>query len=387
MDDIYDNPDGIHYESVNESNPFKFTEGIGVSLNHDGSVNLHHAEADSRYDGNSWENLNTHIGLAYEGTTDEKYWKSYIKNTELNDLWAAAYASPAGMAKRVNPVTGKKELFIAGTRTHFNWLQNFAEGAHTMATDIGDAIVDHVPVVDQGKAKLLKSFMQGVNFPGGISKQLTSAEGGEINQMILDEGIDVVYGHSRGASYFSHIDDSVVKIGLDAAEVLTSGDTDYVNLQSDDWFTKSIGKRRGHHVLIKGTAQHYVAGSKADKKKMESDRIVEKGKLLKVDKKATYAKFSKKGISIAQGRGFKSKGLLGLKTGFRVGVGAVANKADEALNMVDYGEDVKKMVGVKDSTAELVGKLKKRGREEEHIHMQRRPPRKRTRKDDDSISL
>lgn len=363
---------------MNEKNPFKFTEGIGVSLNHDGSVNLHHTEADSRYDANAWDDLHVHIGLAMQGTTDEKYWKSYIKETELNDLWAAAYASPAGMAKRVNPVTGKKELFIAGTRTDFNWFQNFAEGLHTKATDLSDFIIDHVPYADRGKAELLKGFLQSVNFPGGISKQLTSAEGGEINQMILDEGIDVVYGHSRGAVYFSSIDDTITKIGLDGAEVLTSGDTDYVNLQSGDWFTKSIGKRRGHHVRIKGTAMHYVIGTKADKKKMEDDRIVEKGKLLKIDKKATYAKYSKKGISIAQGRGFKAKAALGAKTTLRVGVGTAASKVDQGLNMVSYGEDLKAAVGVKDSSAELLGKGKKRDRLKAHM-MQRRPPKKKTR--------
>lgn len=384
MDDIYGDPNGIHYESVNEANPFHFTEGIGVSLNHDGSVNLHHAESDSRYESNAWDDLNMHIGLAKAGTPDQNYWKSYIKKSELNDLWAAAYASPAGMAKRVNPVTGKKELFIAGTRSDVNWAQNIAETAYIKAGELGDAIEEHVPMADKNKAKLLKGFMQTVLYPGGVSKQLSASEGGEMNEMIQDEDIDVVYGHSRGASYFSFIDDDVVKVGLDGAEILTSGDTDYVNLQSDDWFTKGIGKRKGHHVRIKGTAQHYVIGTDADKKKMKDERIIAKGKMFKIDKKATMAKFSKKGISIAKGRKFKDKAKLTGKSALRVGIGTLASKADTGLNLVSYGEDVKKVIGVKDSTAELVGKMKtkKRDRLKAHI-MQRRPPKKKARKEDE----
>nr|BAP99815.1 hypothetical protein [Chaetoceros tenuissimus DNA virus type-II] len=320
------------------------------------------------------------------GFPDEKYFKSYMKESELSDLWAAAYASPAGMAKRVNPLTGKKELFIAGTRNDVNWAQNFAEMGHTKVTQFGDAIEEHVPMADKGKAKLLKGFMQTVFFPGGISKQLSAAEGVEINQMILDEDIDVVYGHSRGASYFSFIDDSVTKIGLDGAEVLTSDDTDYVNLQSEDWFTKGIGKKGGHHVRIKGTSQHFVVGTKADKKRMRDDRPIIKGKLLKIDKKAERAKFSKKGISIAKGRKFKDRAKLTGKTGLRVGIGTIASKVDQAVNMTDVGEAVKKTVGVKDSSAELLAKGKKRDRLKAR-QFQRRPPKKRAKKSDDSVSL
>ena len=70
----------------------------------------------------------------------------------------------------------------------------------------------------------------GPTWYSDISDSFTNNYVEHLEQVIQDNEIDVVYGHSRGASIMSKIKaDKVTKIGLDGASVIGDKD-DYLNI-------------------------------------------------------------------------------------------------------------------------------------------------------------
>ena len=64
-----------------------------------------------------------------------EWWDHYLDRSKMDEFLTAAYDNPNGYAIRINPMTGKKEMMIAGTRSRNDygvrdWVQNVAEGVH-----------------------------------------------------------------------------------------------------------------------------------------------------------------------------------------------------------------------------------------------------------------
>lgn len=144
--------------------------------------------------------FNDNYNLGKHGSPD--YWDKYFDQSRLGEFKQKAYEDPYGYSVRVNEVTGKKELFIAGTRSSRQWAQNVSEG------------LVHLGVVN----------------PLGVVSEYSKLQYiEELKQLIEDQGIEVVYGHSRGAAYLGGIDLPIQKIGIDGATVLGPHD-DFLNI-------------------------------------------------------------------------------------------------------------------------------------------------------------
>ena len=127
--------------------------------------------------------FDSNIDIGNKSTTD--YWVDYMSRSELGKFRAQAYANDSGISIRTNPVTGYNELFIAGTRTGRDWAQNFAEGLGTawngLSKDMPNSIAKEL--IDDG---LEVSEMHKAQFAQ------------HLDELIEENNVKVVYGHSRG---------------------------------------------------------------------------------------------------------------------------------------------------------------------------------------------
>lgn len=117
-----------------------------------------------------------------------------INSKSFQDFVSEAYSSEEGYAIRSNPRSGKKEMFIAGSRTAFDWFLNFWD----------------VFSVD----------------PWRKQKEAYYAD------LVRTENIEVVYGHSRGGAIVADLPahPCVQKVGLSAAMVIAKKNKCMLNI-------------------------------------------------------------------------------------------------------------------------------------------------------------
>lgn len=120
---------------------------------------------------------------------------STLRHPSFQVFASDAYAAPDGYSIRINPETGKREMFIAGTRSPEQWILN-----------IYDMYIHH------RLAPLAEYFD-----PFRYFKQRFYAS------IIDTEKIQIVYGHSRGGALVADMNitaSCVQRVGLDSAMVL-----------------------------------------------------------------------------------------------------------------------------------------------------------------------
>ena len=128
-----------------------------------------------------------------------------------------------GYSIRVNPLTGDKEMFIAGTKPpgHGQWLLNVWDMPwYNMTHLTGWTGFERM---DPWRYQRTKDF----------------------SRIAREQGVDVIYGHSRGGAIVADMDvpPYVTKVGLDAAMAIAA-DKDTLNLQEfglSGMFDKVIG--------------------------------------------------------------------------------------------------------------------------------------------------
>ena len=190
--------------------------------------------------------FDSNIDIGNKSTTD--YWVDYMSRSELGKFRAQAYANDSGISIRTNPVTGYNELFIAGTRTGRDWAQNFAEGLGTawngLSKDMPNSIAKEL--IDDG---LEVSEMHKAQFAQ------------HLDELIEENNVKVVYGHSRGAAHLSLLKSDVTRIGVDGATSI--GDrSDFLNLRSSSLFDKGLGMAHENNLEIPNTLFHDVTTQK-----------------------------------------------------------------------------------------------------------------------------
>lgn len=137
--------------------------------------------------------------------------KTSIGHPSFNTFANDAYSSERGYAIRVNPVTGQKEMFIAGTRTAQDWASNALEvrptGGKMYAKHMFKDLADSEQFDDQWDHHATAWRDEAQQY---------------YEQVALEEGVEVIYGHSRGGAIVSdmNLPDDVQKVGLDAAMVI-----------------------------------------------------------------------------------------------------------------------------------------------------------------------
>jgi len=113
--------------------------------------------------------------------------KRTINSSQFKQFANLAYANPWGVLIRTNPDTGKKEMFVAGSRTTKDWQDNF-------------------------------------NDYYGSYNDYRMARQEQLAETAVLENVKVVYGHSRGGAMVAdmRLPLTIQKVGLDAAMVLAS---------------------------------------------------------------------------------------------------------------------------------------------------------------------
>lgn len=119
-----------------------------------------------------------------------------------------AYDAERGYRIRTNPLTGEKEMFVAGTRNAKDWLANLTEGVW-MNTGLRQIPID--------------PFRYRTRY----SK--------ELSDIAKEKGVTRVFGHSRGAALVNDMQGDFEKVGLDGAMMLAK-DKNMMNLTGAGMF-------------------------------------------------------------------------------------------------------------------------------------------------------
>lgn len=214
------------------------------------------------------------------------FWIDFIDRSNLSMFKSQAYSNPDGLAVRVNPQTGLKELFVSGTRSPIEWIQNVQEtGQHVFesVTPLLDAKggADKARTVYTGETIAAKSealnpegfiLMEMMDTEASTSEFIRDQYAAYIDELITELNIDVVYGHSRGAATISGLKSDVYKIGLDGAMFIAHPDSDILNISNESSFmfgfdealvggyknNITLKKRAFHDVTLPKGAGHSV---------------------------------------------------------------------------------------------------------------------------------
>lgn len=173
--------------------------------------------------------------LGHVSTESKHYWTNFLEESDVNKFMEDAYNNPRGYAIRVNPITGKKEMMIAGTRARGwdmstrDWVQNVAEGIH------------HAPLVEEF---IGEENWEVLDMIGTYSEHKRDQGSARYAEIARAEGVEVVYGHSRGAAIMSGMDGDWDMIGIDGAAFI-GHDVPYTNIVMK-WNPFDRGIAMGH---------------------------------------------------------------------------------------------------------------------------------------------
>lgn len=193
-------------------------------------------------------------------TAAAQYFKNYAEKSHLDEFMATAYASPSGVAIRVNPYTGLKEMVIAGTRGPGDWGRNIIEGADSIVSAGLHKITNLIPEgVFRERAEGVADVLETISVPGRFSKELSRAEMDELLDHAREDGVEVIYAHSRAAALLEYIPDGeFTTIGLDGANIVGYQPMRSPNFSSDDIFSRTIGIGSVNRVELPGRPFHNV---------------------------------------------------------------------------------------------------------------------------------
>lgn len=187
---------------------------------------------------------------------DHKVIDAELKNPTFKDFVNRGYASEDGYAIRINPRTHQKEMFIAGTRHGSQWLLNVLDAG----LYVGDKLLSKIAnsTVEVGLAEMTGQHIPFDRFNIKLLQHLDRPRHKKekfFADIIEREGVDVVFGHSRGGAMVADLDISqhIQKVGLDSAMMIASN-TDMINYNEGGGynplglFDKIIGLTGGHNV-------------------------------------------------------------------------------------------------------------------------------------------
>lgn len=173
------------------------------------------------------ENNDTPMGCPLVDDLDTL--KRTLKHPSFKEFARMAYDAKDGYSIRTNPITNKKEMFVAGTRNLSQWALNAYDGLLNM-NGLGN-----IQILDPYK------FM----------KQ------NELGQIATANNVDILYGHSRGGALVADmpLPRCTQRIGLDAA-MMIAGNKDIINLnEGGGWnpvgkFDEYIGQTGHQNITV-----------------------------------------------------------------------------------------------------------------------------------------
>lgn len=185
---------------------------------------------------------------------NEKVLKEILQRDDFDSFVNDAYKNPEGYTIRMNPVTGEKEMFIAGTRNMGDWGSNVIESVNALILD--NPILRH---------EYNEYVEENAYLPGALKERAFSRATGwrvrasrKYSEIAEREGVKVVYGHSRGGAIVADMDTKATKVGLDSATVIADN-KDMLNIRERRWFDHIIGVgSKQSLVWDKGNTFHHV---------------------------------------------------------------------------------------------------------------------------------
>ena len=179
---------------------------------------------------------------------DEEVTKSVIGASDFTQFAEDAYSSKDGYVIRRNPVTGDKEMFVAGTRNVAQWALNIWDIPITLIEHPSQVLGPEYRWVDHVNTALEKTT--GVHLISWLDpwrRRKTK----HLEQVAFENKVDVIYGHSRGGAIVADMEtrDGVKKVGLDAAMLITKN-KDLLNLNEAEWFDSMIGTTGQHNKTM-----------------------------------------------------------------------------------------------------------------------------------------
>ena len=167
---------------------------------------------------------------------DKKTVTKLLDSSNFSDFSNRAYAADYGYSIRDNKTTGQKEMFVAGTRNSKQWFLNAVD---TAAYAIDNRVIPALEFVGLPYAKKLKHFKK--IDPWRLSKQKF------YSNIAKEKGVDVIFGHSRGAAIVADMDVGGQKIGLDGAMIFAKN-------------KKIVNYNQGGHLLKPKGYFDYIIG-------------------------------------------------------------------------------------------------------------------------------
>lgn len=155
--------------------------------------------------------------------------KKNIAHSSFRNFAKEAYTSEEGYSIRVNPVTNKREMFIAGTRDLNQWALNIYDG-----------------LLHLNGLGMIQIFD-----PWRFEKQ------NKLGRIAALNAVDIVYGHSRGGAIAADmpLPECTQRVGLDAAMILSTN-KNMINLNEGgslnptSLFDKYIGQTGKKNITI-----------------------------------------------------------------------------------------------------------------------------------------
>jgi hypothetical protein len=178
--------------------------------------------------------------------------KMTLENPSFITFAKDAYKAKENYAIRINPITGEKEMFIAGSHSPFT-----RKGVGQWALNLWDvpiALLEH-PSDEWFLGPEMKWADEAIKYgrdrgydPIGWLDPWRRRSTKKFERIARDQGVDVIYGHSRGGAIVAdmHVPKGTKKVGLDAA-MLLAGNRAMLNYKEDQVFDEIIATSGQHN--------------------------------------------------------------------------------------------------------------------------------------------
>lgn len=165
-----------------------------------------------------------------------------VKGTKFRDV---------GLSYRINPLTGEKEMFIAGSAGLLDWVYNFTNGISYGFDKTAGPLIDKTYKKLGIKKKRFKFYK--------LNLDRTRQQKG-IARMAKKHKVKTMYGHSRGGALVADTDFEGDKYGIDAAMLLAEN-TDVINYRRPGFFDATLGlSGKQNKIVDSGHSIHWAYG-------------------------------------------------------------------------------------------------------------------------------
>ena len=202
---------------------------------------------------------------------DKDDFKGILEERNFGDAMDLAYEQHAmhdgyglGYQLRINPNTGEREMFVAGSDGWKDWVLNGIDAVYSGTEHFFGRELDKVWESETGLPSVTRLDLRNLDvYRTERSKKLS--------KIAKDFDVDVVYGHSRGGAIVADMDlsgtkrdgtkFSGTKIGVDSAMIIAKNKNmkNYHRGSAFDYILSSTGK--DNEVVNSGRSFHWAYNS------------------------------------------------------------------------------------------------------------------------------